>query len=45
MTLLAALAIGLLAQIVPAHADNEDLDFTLANRTGYVIKEIYMAPE
>ncbi len=27
-----------------AHADNDDLDFTLVNKTGYGIKEIYIAP-
>jgi hypothetical protein len=44
VTLLAALVVGILSQIVPAHADNDDLDFTLANKTGYGIKEIYIAP-
>jgi len=39
-----ALVIGIIAQIVPAHADNDNLDFTLANKTGYGIKEIYIAP-
>src|ERR1700677_3403308 len=39
-----ALVIGLIAQVVPAHADNDALDFTLANKTGYGIKEIYIAP-
>jgi hypothetical protein len=43
-TLLAALVVGMLSQIVPAHADNDDLDFTLVNKTGYGIKEIYIAP-
>src|SRR5260221_9297516 len=33
-----------ISQVVPAHADNEKLDFTLANKTGYGIKEIYVAP-
>jgi|ERR1700677_1735962 len=39
-----ALIVGLIAQVVPAHADNDKLDFTLANKTGYGIKEIYIAP-
>ena len=43
-TLLAALVVGMLTQIIPAHADNDDLDFTLVNKTGYGIKEIYIAP-
>ena len=43
VALLAALVIGVLAQIVPAHADNQDLDFTLVNRTGYAVKGIYLA--
>ena len=41
---LLALVIGIIAQVVPAHADNDNLDFTLANKTGYGIKEIYIAP-
>ncbi len=42
--LLAALVLGVLSQIIPAHADNANLDFTLVNKTGYGIKEIYIAP-
>jgi hypothetical protein len=45
------LSIGLLAfvfaiiiQVVPAHADNDKLDFTLVNKTGYGIKSVYVAP-
>jgi hypothetical protein len=41
---LLAFIIGIIAQVVPVHADNEDLDFTLANKTGYGIKAIYIAP-
>jgi hypothetical protein len=41
---LIALVFGLMAQVVPAHADNAALDFTLVNATGYGIKEIYIAP-
>ena len=33
-----------MAQISSAQADNEDLDFTLANKTGFAIRGIYMAP-
>jgi len=33
-----------ISQVVPAHADNEKLDFTLVNKTGYGIKAIYIAP-
>jgi hypothetical protein len=44
VTLLAALVVGILSQMVPAHADNANLDFTLVNKTGYGIKEIYIAP-
>jgi hypothetical protein len=39
-----AFIIGIIAQVIPAHADNDALDFTLANKTGYGIKEIYIAP-
>jgi hypothetical protein len=39
---LAAFVVGLFS--IPAHADNENLDFTLVNKTGYGIKEIYIAP-
>jgi hypothetical protein len=42
--ILLALLVGIVTPIVPAHADNEDLDFTLANKTGYGIREIYIAP-
>jgi hypothetical protein len=41
---LAVLALGIVSQVVPAHADNPNLDFTLVNKTGYGIKEIYIAP-
>jgi hypothetical protein len=41
---LLALVIGIIAQVVPAHADNEALDFTLVNKTGYGIKGVYIAP-
>jgi hypothetical protein len=41
---LLALAAGLFFQVMPAHADNDTLDFTLVNKTGYGIKEIYIAP-
>jgi hypothetical protein len=44
VTLLAAVLVGLFSQVVPAHADNDDLDFSLVNSTGYGIKEIYIAP-
>jgi hypothetical protein len=30
--------------LVPAHAENEDLDFKLLNKTGYGIKAIFIAP-
>ena len=39
-----ALMFGIMSQAVPAHADNDALDFTLVNKTGYGIKEIYIAP-
>lgn len=39
-----ALLFVLMAMVVPAHADNEKLDFSLVNKTGYGIKEIYIAP-
>jgi len=42
--LLAAIVLGIVSQITPAHADNANLDFTLVNKTGYGIKEIYIAP-
>jgi len=41
---LLAFIIGIIVQIVPVHADNDDLDFTLVNKTGYGIKAIYIAP-
>ena len=28
----------------PAYADNDQLDFSLVNKTGYGIKEVYVAP-
>jgi hypothetical protein len=28
----------------PAYADNDKLDFSLVNKTGYGIKEVYVAP-
>jgi hypothetical protein len=31
-------------QNTPAYADNEKLDFSLVNKTGYGIKEIYIGP-
>ena len=31
-------------QITPAYADNDRLDFSLVNKTGYGIKEVYVAP-
>jgi hypothetical protein len=31
-------------QNVPAFADNDKLDFSLVNKTGYGIKEVYVAP-
>jgi hypothetical protein len=40
---LALLAFGMLP-ITPAYADNDKLDFSLVNKTGYGIKEIYVAP-
>jgi hypothetical protein len=43
-SLLAVLAVAIVFQMIPAHADNANLDFTLVNRTGYGIKEIYIAP-
>jgi len=33
-----------ISQAMPVHADNEKLDFTLVNKTGYGIKAIYVAP-
>jgi hypothetical protein len=39
-----AFLFALLAQVIPAHADNEKLDFTLMNKTGYGIKAVYIAP-
>ena len=39
-----ALIVGIFAQVIPAHADNDNLDFTLVNKTGYGIKAIYIAP-
>ena len=39
-----AFLFALLSQIIPAHADNEKLDFTLMNKTGYGIKAVYIAP-
>lgn len=41
---LLGLLIGLIVQALPARADDGELDFTLANQTGYRIKEIYIAP-
>jgi hypothetical protein len=31
-------------QNTPAYADNDDLDFSLVNKTGYGIKGVYLAP-
>ena len=31
-------------QTTPVHADNDKLDFSLVNKTGYGIKAIYIAP-
>jgi hypothetical protein len=31
-------------QSTPAFADNDKLDFSLVNKTGYGIKEVYVAP-
>ena len=39
-----AFASFLLLQTSPVHADNEKLDFSLVNKTGYGIKAIYIAP-
>ena len=33
-----------LSQTIPVHADNEKLDFTLVNKTGYGIKGVYVSP-
>ncbi len=44
VVLLAVLVASFLAQILPARADNTELDFTLANKTGYAIRAIYIAP-
>jgi len=51
MKFIQCLSFGLLALFVaaislptPAHADNDKLDFTLVNKTGYGIKGIYIAP-
>jgi hypothetical protein len=41
---LAATLLAVIAQVMPVHADNDKLDFTLVNKTGYGIKEIYIAP-
>jgi hypothetical protein len=43
-TLCAAIALGVVSMRIPAHADNDDLDFILANKTGQGIREIYIAP-
>ena len=43
IVVLGALALGLLAVQPAVHAESE-LDFTLANATGYGIKEVYVAP-
>ena len=43
VALLAALMLGLGAQLLPAHATNQELDFVLANRTGYAVQGIYIA--
>jgi hypothetical protein len=40
LTLLAFFAL----QNTPANADNDKLDFSLVNKTGYGIKEVYVAP-
>ena len=31
-------------QNTPAYADSDNLDFSLVNKTGYGIKEVYLAP-
>ncbi|HEY0791554.1 MAG TPA: hypothetical protein VGD78_10865 [Chthoniobacterales bacterium] len=31
-------------QSTPAYADSDNLDFSLVNKTGYGIKEVYVAP-
>ena len=35
---------SLTLQTTPAHADNDKLDFSLVNKTGYGIDEVYVAP-
>jgi hypothetical protein len=40
MALLALLTL----QNTPAYADDDNLDFSLVNKTGYGIKEVYVAP-
>lgn len=34
----------IIAQALPVHADNDKLDFTLVNKTGYGIKGVYVSP-
>jgi hypothetical protein len=35
---------AIITQALPVHADNDKLDFTLVNKTGYGIKGIYVSP-
>src|ERR1700730_12315058 len=35
---------SLTLQSTPAHADNDKLDFSLVNKTGYGIDEVYVSP-
>jgi len=35
---------AIITQALPVHADNDKLDFTLVNKTGYGIKGVYVSP-
>jgi hypothetical protein len=35
---------AIISQALPVHADNDKLDFTLVNKTGYGIKGVYVSP-
>jgi hypothetical protein len=38
------LLFAVITQALPVHADNDKLDFTLVNKTGYGIKGVYVSP-
>jgi hypothetical protein len=42
--LLAGCLAFFMLQNTPAYADNDKLDFSLVNKTGYGIKEVYVSP-